>query len=404
MDAPRGRGSIPRVTSSASPPRWLAAVVLTSLLLATPARAQVATATTSPAGVLPSARAAEGGPNLLGTSSEVAAAALKGDVQGMIDALPAPSPALAASFAGMALARLALKSGVNAGGTGIVFNMMFWLPAIGVPFMYLAPLWSERALQADVLTRSVELDARMYLLTYDKKSPLTGQLRREPNGFGLGYDFAGRYSHPEYGLIAGGELTFQQTEIDGNDWANVSGFFIKVDPKVGIDLARLVGWATDFTWLRRQRISARVGPSLFHNWVYMGEEGGLFSTRPRDSRLNRGLGVASGTGYELVGEVALDLGWVGGIKVNAQRGVYPNLSFPEASGGDAALFALIGFDDLRAGDSYTWQRLSIDLDLPFLGFSPDGALTLGGQLSRLEAGTGAAVNNRGLSIGGSWRW
>lgn len=362
----------------------------------------VATSTRSAAPAM--AAPPSGDPDLLGTAVEAALAASKGDAQGVVNALPRPAPGIAAAFAAMGLSRLALKSGINAGGTGLFFNGLFWISAIGIPFAYLTPFFAEKKPQPDIIATAVELDARVYLLTYDKKSPLTGSFKREPSGLGLGYDFAARYSHPEYGFLAGGELTFQQSEIDGNDFVNVSGFFVKLDAKVGWDAARFLGWLADWDWLRRQRLAVRVGPSVFHNWVYMGEEGGLFSSRPRNARLNRGLGLATGLGYEVSAEASLDFGWVGGVRVMAQRGDYPSLSFPEVSGNDAALFVLIGFEDLRGGDRYVWQRVMVDLDFPLVGFSKSGTLTLGGQLSRLEAGTGAAVNNRGFSLGGSWRW
>jgi hypothetical protein len=340
---------------------------------------------------------------LVGTAAAVAQGALEGGVQGAIDALPPPSPLLPVGMGMMALGNLALRSGVNAGASNVVFGVMYWGGLLSIPASFVLPFFEGRTPRTLDLDADLELEARIYLLSYDKASPLTGAFAREPEGLGVGYDWGLRYSHPRFGLLAGGDFTFQQSNIDANDFVQITAFFAKFDPKIGLDLARLLGWATDWSWLRRQRLSVQIGPSFFSNWIWLTEQGGIFVTRPREADLNFSIGLASGTGYELVGEASLDFGWVGGVKVIGQMGSYPSLSFPELRGRDAGLVALVGFDDLRGGDRYEWRRLIVSLDIPFVGFAKDGTLTVGGQLSQLEAGTGASVNNRGLSLGGSWR-
>lgn len=377
--------------------RIIAAVTTAVLALtAVPVRAQVATAT--PTGT--TTRSVD----LLGVASDVGGAALRGDAQGVIDALPPPSPMLAAAMGTMALSRWGRHSGLTAGGSNLVFDLFFYGSLVAIPALYISAFFEDQVVRGQPLSESIELDARVYLLDYSKSSPLTGAFQREVEGLGLGYDFALRYLHPTWGLLLGGELTFQQSEIDGNDFVNVTGFFVKMDAKVGLDVARLIGSATDTRWIKKHRLSARAGPSLFHNWVVMGQDAGAFSFDDRDEDLNRVVGLATGFGLEAVAELDVDLGFLGGINVTAQYGTYPVLGFPDILGNDAALVTLIGFDDLQGGDGYTWQKISVTLDLPLLGFAQDGTLNVGGQLGKLEAGTGASVSNRGLSLGGSWRW
>jgi hypothetical protein len=378
----------------------LAALLTASAPLGARAEPGVSTSTAART----STAAPDVGTRLLNTGARMASAALGGDVQEVLDVLPAPSPALAATMAAMALTRWGRRSGVNAGGFNLVADLVFWAGAVALPVLYVMPLFGDEVSQPLELRRTVELDSRIYLLTYDKSSPLTGAFQREPSGLGLGYDFALRYNHPTLGLLAGGELTFQESEIAGNTFVDVTGFFVKLDLKVGIDLARLAGELFGWDALLRHRLTARIGPSVFHNWVISAEDRGAFNFEARDPTLNDAVGLATGLGWEAIAELDVDLGWLGGLNVLGQVGQYPLLSFAEPRGDDAALLVLIGFDDLRGGDSYEWQRLIVTLDLPFFGFSQDGTLSVGGQLSRLEAGTGAAVDNRGLSVGGSWRW
>ncbi len=385
---------IPATPSHLRPTAALAALIALAGVL--PARAQVATTTT-----------ATRGPDVLGlagVAGDVASAALRGDTQGMIDALPPPSAGLAGAMGVMALSRWGRRSGLTAGGANLVFDLFFFTSVAAIPLIYGLSMFGDSEVRPEALDSSVELDARVYLLDYAKSSPLTGAFQREVEGLGIGYDFAVRYLHPEWGLLLGGELTFQESEIDGNDYINLTGFFVKVDAKVGLDLARLIGTLTDTRWIKSHRLSARAGPSVFHNWVVMGQDVGAFSTDARDEDLNRLVGLATGVGIEAVAELDVDLGFLGGINVTAQYGTYPALSFPPILGNDAALVTLVGFDDLQGGDTYTWQKISVTLDLPLIGFAQDGTLNIGGQLGKLEAGTGASVNNRGLSIGGSWRW
>ena len=65
---------------------------------------------------------------------------------------------------------------------------------------------------------------------------------------------------------------------------------------------------------------------------------------------------------------------------------------------------MVGFDDLRTGDEYSWQKVGLELNIPFLGFAKEGTINLGGQLTRYENNKGSGVNNRGVSVGGSWRF
>ena len=59
--------------------------------------------------------------------------------------------------------------------------------------------------------------------------------------------------------------------------------------------------------------------------------------------------------------------------------------------------ARVGFDDLRAGSTYTWQRFKAELELP-IDYSRYGGLFLGGQFLRYENNFGSGVDNRGISL------
>ena len=139
-------------------------------------------------GVSTATAAPDVGTRLLNTGARMASAALGGDVQEVLDVLPAPSPALAATMAAMALTRWGRRSGVNAGGFNLVADLVFWAGAVALPVLYVMPLFGDEVSQPLELRRTIELDSRIYLLTYDKSSPLTGAFQREPSGLGLGYE------------------------------------------------------------------------------------------------------------------------------------------------------------------------------------------------------------------------
>lgn len=338
------------------------------------------------------------------TAASIAAGAAEGGFQGAIDAFAGPTRLLPAGMALMALGGMAQRSGFNAGASNFLFGLFYWAGAIAIPVSYVMPFVEGRDQRVPSLETSWQLDTRIYLLTYDKKSPLTGAFAREPSGLGIGYDWSFGYSHPNWGLLLDAALTWQQSDIDSNDFIEITAFFMKADLRAGVDLMRPLGTITGVDWIKRQRLAVQIGPSFFRNWIWLTETGGFFVSRPRDAELNVSLGLAEGVGYELVGELDVDLGIIGGFKVIGQLGSFPSLKFPELRGRDAGLVALVGFDDLRAGEKYEWRRLTVVLNIPFVGFAKDGALTVGGQLSELQAGTGASVNNRGLSLGGTWRW
>lgn len=257
------------------------------------------------------------------------------------------------------------------------------------------------------------LDLSIYALDYSKKSALTGQLRREPSGsfFGnnLGYDLGYTYIHPKYGLVAYGHGTLQQTTVAEASYVNVSNNFLKMDGQLGLDLVRLLSGGDPDSWWTQHTAFFRIGPSFFHDWVVMRDTSGKLTDRSYvKNPLNQSIGLVSALGYEIAAEVDFRFpainGWsLGGVHLDFERGSYPSISFPDLNPRDAASVALVGFDDLRAGDTYTWQRFKAELELP-LNWSRMGGLFLGGQLIRYENNFGTGVDNRGINISYRYRY
>jgi hypothetical protein len=247
------------------------------------------------------------------------------------------------------------------------------------------------------------LDVSFYALDYEKKSALTGTLNRTPQGslFGnnLGYDVGYTYIHPRIGLIGYGHLTLQQTAIARTDYVAVSNQFFKLDGQIGMDFVRLAsGGKKDSYWTQHSAF-VRAGPSFFHDWINARDVGSSSDVRyTLANPLNQSIGLVSAVGYEIAAEVDFRFPlFLGGVHFQFERGSYPSISFPTLSARDAAFVALVGFDDLRAGDTYTWQRLKLELELP-VDFSRFGGVFLGGQLVRYENNEGSGVDNRGLSL------
>ncbi|MBM4362436.1 MAG: hypothetical protein FJ104_07125, partial [Deltaproteobacteria bacterium] len=241
-----------------------------------------------------------------------------------------------------------------------------------------------------------------YALDYTKESALTGAAART-EGFGLGYDITYSYDHPTLGLMAYGNFTWQQSELDANDFVYVTNYFVKTDAQVGLDLARLLATLTGSKYLAAQRMYGRIGPSLFHDWVRMGDHGSTGDIAYVD-HLNEGVALVTGLGYEAAAEIDFRFPYdLGGLRFDFERGTYPSLNFPRATPQEAALIQLVRFDDLRAGSSYTWQRLKLELEIPAV-FTRNGGVGIAGQIFKYENDRGTGVNNRGLSIAYNWRW
>lgn len=247
--------------------------------------------------------------------------------------------------------------------------------------------------------------ASIYALDYQKKSALTGTYHREPSGGfagnNLGYDMGYTYVHPKLGFVGYGHVTLQQTSISSTRYLQVSSSFFKADMQVGWDLIRFATGGKPGYWSQHTAFF-RVGPSLFHNWVLSRDDGTPGAGAAIDNPLNNSIPLVTGMGYEVAAELDFRLpaigGWsMGGIHFQVERGTYPSLAFPALDPRQGAFVALIGFDDLRAGSTYTWQRLKLELELP-LNYSRAGGLSLGGQLISYENDFGSGVDNRGVSI------
>jgi hypothetical protein len=241
-----------------------------------------------------------------------------------------------------------------------------------------------------------------YALDYTKRSALTGSALRT-EGFGLGYDVTYTYDHAKYGFMAYGNFTWQQSNIDSNDFAYITNYFVKADAQVGLDLARLLSTWTGSKYLMMQRMYGRIGPSVFHDWIRMGDHGSTGDIAYVD-QLHEGVALVTGLGWEVAAEVDFRFPYdLGGIRFDFERGTYPSLGFPAVTPQEAALIALVRFDDLRQGSTYTWQRLKLELEIPAV-FTRAGGVSIAGQLFRYENNFGSGVDNRGLAIAYNWRW
>lgn len=287
----------------------------------------------------------------------------------------------------------------------------FFVPA-AIAGLIIAPFVTGK--EKEVKGPSVHhLDMSVYALDYTKTSALTGQLRRTPSGsyFGnnLGYDVGYTYIHPKYGVVAYAHGTLQQTTVAEATYLNVSNNFLKLDAQLGIDVVRLFSGGDPKSWWTQHTAFFRAGPSFFHDWVVARDTSGKLEDRSYvKNPLNQSIGLVSAGGYEIAAEVDFRFpevrGWsLGGLHVQFERGSYPSIAFPQLNGRDAAFVALVGFDDLRAGDTYTWQRFKAELELP-LNWARSGGLFLGGQLVRYENNFGSGVDNRGISISYRYRY
>lgn len=247
------------------------------------------------------------------------------------------------------------------------------------------------------------LDMSVYALDYSKKSALTGQLNRTPSGSflggNLGYDLAYMYVHPRYGLLVRGAGTLQQTTIAEASYVNVSNNFAKLDAQLGVDLIRLLSGGDKSSYWSQHLAYVRFGPSFFHDWIVSRDVASKFTERSFvKNPLNQSIGLVSALGYEIAAELDFRFPlFLGGLHLKFERGSYPSIKFPDLDARDGAFVALVGFDDLRAGSSYTWQRFKAELELP-IDYSRYGGLFLGGQFLRYENNFGSGVDNRGISL------
>lgn len=250
------------------------------------------------------------------------------------------------------------------------------------------------------------LDVSVYALDYSKKSALTGTFRREPSGSflgnNLGYDLGYTYIHPTVGIVGHGHLTLQQTSIASTQYLQVSSSFFKGDAQAGFDLVRFLSGGRKDSYWSQHTAFVRGGLSFFHSWILSRDVSAPGQGAAVDNPLNNSIPLVTGVGYEIAAELDFRFpainGWsTGGVHFKFERGSYPGISFPDLNPREGAFVALIGFDDLRQGTSYTWQRLKLELELP-IDYSRAGGLFLGGQLVSYENNFGSGVDNRGLSL------
>lgn len=291
----------------------------------------------------------------------------------------------------------------GSGGFGAACTYVL-LP-LNVAMLVLAPFTSGET--EEMKETSVHhLSTSVYALDYEKKSALTGTFNRAPSGgflgYNLGYDVGYTYIHPTMGLVGYGHLTLQQSSMASTRYLQVSNSFFKGDAQVGLDLVRLLSGGRQDSYWAQHTAFARGGLSFFHDWIISRDVGTPEESAAVDNPLNNSIGLVTGVGYEIAAEVDFRFpdihGWsTGGVHFKFERGSYPSLSFPALDPREAAFVALIGFDDLRQGSTYTWQRLKLEVELP-INYSRAGGFFLGGQLVSYENNFGSGVDNRGLSL------
>ncbi len=248
-----------------------------------------------------------------------------------------------------------------------------------------------------------QVDLSVYALDYEKKSALTGTLQRQPEsgviGSNLGYDAGLTLVTPKIGFLQYAHTTLQQTLVSESEFMRVSNNFFKADAQLGWDFAALLGGGDKQSWWTQQSIYVRGGGSFFHDWINSRDTGSKSDVRYTiDNPLNRSVALMTAWGYEVAAEADIRFPFsLGGLHFKFERGTYPILSFPSLDARDAAFVALIGFDDLREGETYTWQRMKLELELP-IGYSRHGGFFVGGQLASLENNYGSGVDNRGVSL------
>jgi hypothetical protein len=288
------------------------------------------------------------------------------------------------------------------GTGGLGAGCKYVLLPLSVAQLVLAPfIGSEKVKEIDGPTVH-HLDTSVYALDYSKKSALTGSFAREPQGGflgnNLGYDLTYTYIHPRYGVVGYGHLTLQQTSIADTNYLDISSSFFKSDAQVGLDVIRLLSGGKKGSYWTQHTAYFRAGPSMFHSWVTSRDVGSSKAGAAVDNPLNNSVPLVTGLGYELAAELDFRFPyWLGGVHFKFERGTYPSLSFAQLDPRDSAFVALIGFDDLRTGSSYTWQRLKLELELP-INYSRAGGISLGGQIAKYENNFGSGVDNRGISL------
>ena len=330
-------------------------------------------------------------------SSQDALEAL-GVKRGAPSPLAAGAPLLALPFCfEMMRGTLGRADGTGALGAGCRY---FFVPATVIS-MVLAPFFTEKTPELDGPSIH-HFDSSVYALDYSKKSALTGSFARQPSGGffnnNLGYDATYTYIHRTLGIVGYAHGTLQQTSIASTDFLEVSSSFFKGDAQIGLDLIRLLSGGKKNSYWSQHVAYVRGGPSFFHNWVTSRDVGSPKQGAAADNPLNNSVALVTGLGYEIAAEVDFRFPlWLGGVHFKFERGSYPALTFPALNPRDSAFVALIGFDDLRAGSTYTWQRLKLDLELP-INYSRKGGVSVGGQLAKYENNFGSGVDNRGISI------
>jgi hypothetical protein len=301
-------------------------------------------------------------------------------------------------------------SGILRGVCDYLFTPMGLVAYALAPFIpYEAPSTSPGEEPPKPIVHALDVSA--YLLDFKTKSAITGAPAREPVGgpfSNLGYDLAYTYTHPRNGLVGYAHATWQQTSLATSKYLIVSNEFLKLDAQVGFDLIRFLTGGDSTDPLERHAANVRIGPSLFHDWIYSRDVGNQKEAANVENPLNNAVPLVTGLGFEIAAELRYELPRVfdfplGAFRFDFERGTYPSIRFPALDPRDAAFVAMIGFEDLRKGSTFAWQRMKLAYEPP-LGFSRAGTLLFGGQLVSFENNDGSGVDNRGFSIDYSFRY
>jgi len=227
-------------------------------------------------------------------------------------------------------------------GSGILRGICTVLIPTALVTYALLPLFPYEAPEPTGATVH-HVDVTAYLLDFNTKSALTGAVARAPVGglFGnVGYDVGYTYIHATNGGLGYAHATWQQTSLASSNYLIVSNSFVKLDAQVGFDLIRyLSGGSEESAWSKHTAF-VRVGPSLFHDWIYSRDVGNQKEAANIENPLNNVVPLVTGLGFEVAAEAEYrfpDLnGWsLGGVHFSFERGVYPSIHFPKLTRGTA---------------------------------------------------------------------
>jgi hypothetical protein len=290
------------------------------------------------------------------------------------------------------------------------YRALNWIQYIGYAYAGLFTLYTlafpTYGTNPDPLEVSYGLDYSLYLLDTKRKGALTGAAAKRAEGLGLGshFDFTKRWP---VGLSLSVKGDWQQSNLDVNDFMHLTNFFYKFEPMLGLDLARVLAQQASggFShWLASCRLEGRIGPSVFGDFLRVGDRYGG-PVRFYDN-LSASFPLMQGLGWEYSGLVDIDL-YLLHVQGYIEGAQYPSLRYPRLTATNYRMARMVSFEALRGQDSYRWQRyrLTIDTPIPWLvgkRWSDSASIKGGYEILKLSGNKGEGLNNQAYTISASW--